>query len=261
MSIPQVQDYSDEAKYCDFDGEGQEARYVRLYLSTANTSKWLRLYEIEVNGADAFTRRRCVDAQGNGYTQLSDADASTSTADVYANGELTYYFQNYSLLDGVTLYTDPASMAHTKIAYSRDLENWTDMDYNPGQGVIRLAFPADAKDVAAMRFTWTGDKAPAIYELVENANETDRPVVSEIEQIAGPQTGEAPAVSVQGRTLRVSASALAAVSVYTVDGRLVADQKLNGASAATLPLCGAAGSTYVVKVTLGNGTAYSYKLK
>lgn len=261
MDIPQVQNYSDEAKYCDFDGEGQEARYVRLYLSTANTSKWLRLYEIEVNGAGAFTRQRCVDAQGNGYSQLSDADASTSTADVHAGDELTYYFQNYSLLDGVTLYTDPASMAHTKIAYSRNLENWTDMDYNPGQGVIRLAFPAEAKDVAAMRFTWTGDKAPAIYELVENANETERPVVSEIEQITGPQTGTAPAVSVQGHTLHVSAAALAAVSVYTADGRLVANRKINGASAASLPLFGAAGSTYVVKVVLSNGSAYGYKIK
>lgn len=264
MSIPQVQDYSDEARYCDFDGEGQEARYVRLYLSTANTNKWIRLYEIEVNGEGTFTRSRCVDAKGNSYSQLSDADPSTSTANAVTEGgkgELIYYFQNYSLLDQVTLYTDPSTMAYTTIACSRDLETWTDMEYNPAQGVIRLAFPADAKDMAALRFTWTGNVAPAIYELVENASETDSPVVSEIEQIAGSQSAAAPVVTLNGHNLQVSAAGLSAVAVYTVDGRLVADRKCGGAQTVALPLFGTTSSTFIVKITLADGSWYSYKLK
>jgi hypothetical protein len=49
MSLPQVVKYSDEMSYCDFQGDGMPAKYVRLYLKTPNMSKWLRFYEMEVN--------------------------------------------------------------------------------------------------------------------------------------------------------------------------------------------------------------------
>ena len=57
--------YSDEMVYCDFDGAGISARYVRLRLFTANTSNWMRLYEIEVNRQHEqnSTLSECMDAE------------------------------------------------------------------------------------------------------------------------------------------------------------------------------------------------------
>lgn len=265
MDMPQVMPYSDEAKICDFDGEMKDAKYVRLRLTEANTSKWLRLYEIEVNGEGAFAQLRCTDGNGGGYAQVSDANPSTSTANATKTGKtgmLTYYFQNFSLINGVTLFTDPATMEGVTMEYTTDLETWTPLNFEVGVGVIRLSLPAEVQNLAALRINWTGDTAPAIYELVEKADENKKPVVSKIEQITGSQSAQSPVVSLQNHTLKVSAAqALKGVSLYTLDGRLLANVQCNGEKAVALPLLNAGNEVIVAKVTLDNGESFSYKLK
>ena len=49
INMPQAVQYSDNMKYCDFDGKGKEAKYVRFNVKSARTNKWLRFYEMEVN--------------------------------------------------------------------------------------------------------------------------------------------------------------------------------------------------------------------
>lgn len=49
MDMPQAVVYSDNVKYCDFDGKGVEGKFVRFTLKAARTNKWLRFYEMEVN--------------------------------------------------------------------------------------------------------------------------------------------------------------------------------------------------------------------
>lgn len=265
MDMPQVMPYSDEAKICDFDGEMKDAKYVRLRLTEANTSKWLRLYEIEVNGEGAFAQLRCTDGNGGGYAQVSDANPSTSTANATKTGKtgmLTYYFQNFSLINGVTLFTDPATMEGVTMEYTTDLETWTPLNFEVGVGVIRLSLPAEAQNLASLRINWTGDTAPAIYELVEKADENKKPVVSKIEQITGSQSAQSPVVSLQNHTLKVSAAqALKGVSLYTLDGRLLANVQCNGEKAVALPLLNAGNEVIVAKVTLENSESFSYKLK
>ena len=49
INMPQAVQYSNNMKYCDFDGKGVEAKFVRFYVKSARTNKWLRFYEMEVN--------------------------------------------------------------------------------------------------------------------------------------------------------------------------------------------------------------------
>ena len=175
---------------------------------------------------------------------------------------LTYYFQNFSLINGVTLFTDPATMEGVTMEYTTDLETWTPLNFEVGVGVIRLSLPAEAQNLAALRINWTGDTAPAIYELVEKADENKKPVVSKIEQITGSQSAQSPVVSLQNHTLKVSAAqALKGVSLYTLDGRLLANVQCNGEKAVALPLLNAGNEVIVAKVTLENSESFSYKLK
>lgn len=271
MDLPQVQPYSAEAKYCDFSGDGIEAQYVRLYVNGPNTSKWLRLYEIEVNGTDAFQQPRCTDALNNSYPQVADADLSSSTENAQKSGqkgELTYYFQNYALLDGVTLYCDPATMDKAIIATSRDFQEWTSHVFPAEEmSVIRLKFGEDCRDMAALRISWTGDTAPAIYEIVEHASGQGRPVVSEIEEAGESSAAASPAVSLSGNTLRVAAPAtgsearIRTVSVYAADGCLLTLQRLDSAASASLPLLRAGNAPLIVKVTMTDGSSHTYKVK
>ena len=49
INMSQAVQYSNEMKYCDFDGKGVEAKFVRFCVKSPRTDKWLRFYEMEVN--------------------------------------------------------------------------------------------------------------------------------------------------------------------------------------------------------------------
>ncbi len=89
MSKTAVKKYSDEMSYCDFDGKGQTAKYVRLFLQTPNTSKWLRFYEMEVNlqTYNAAFQPLCTDGTGARMENMTDGVGYTSSKD--ASNSLT----------------------------------------------------------------------------------------------------------------------------------------------------------------------------
>ena len=245
-----------------FDGEGRTAQYVRLYLSQANTSKWLRLYEIEVNGKGAFTQEKMADDAYMTYSEVYDDKASTSTAQAPATGttsHLTYYFQNYSLLQGVTFYCDPATLETTEIELSLDGQEWYTKTYDAASGVVRLSFDEAEAGLKAMRFSWTGSQAPAIYELVENADADRQPVVTRIEQLETAAAGQTAEVSFRNGRLQVTApQGIRSVVAYDTAGRQLLHLSLNGAAQTTLPLIGQAGQAWIIKVTLSDGSSVSY---
>lgn len=265
LSLPQNVKLSDEATACMFDGEGRTAQYVRLYLSQANTSKWLRLYEIEVNGKGAFTQEKMADDAYMTYSEVYDDKASTSTAQAPATGttsHLTYYFQNYSLLQGVTFYCDPATLETTEIELSLDGQEWYTKTYDAASGVVRLSFDEAEAGLKAMRFSWTGSQAPAIYELVENADADRQPVVTRIEQLETAAAGQTAEVSFRNGRLQVTApQGIRSVVAYDTAGRQLLHLSLNGAAQTTLPLIGQAGQAWIIKVTLSDGSSVSYKVR
>lgn len=95
MTLPQVVKYSSEMSYCDFSGTNDTAQYVRLLVSTANTSKWLRLYDIEVNKAThaAKFKHPAADASGNALLSLTDKAGNTGipATDTPSGNSLTYH--------------------------------------------------------------------------------------------------------------------------------------------------------------------------
>lgn len=261
MSLPQVKQISDEVAACDFDGEGKEALYVRLYLTQANTSKWLRLYEIEVNGEGAFTQGRCSDASGTLLPEVCDANASTSTANAQKNA-LTYYFQELKSLRSVTLYNDPSTTAHATIQLSADGQDWTE-----AQGFtssIENVDMTDQPNAIMMRIKWTGNTAPAIYEIVENESETSHPVVSRIEEATDANTasGKQVKVSLSGnRALKVEATkGISLVEMFSTDGRTLLHAKMDGQATVQLPLFHRQVNS-IVRVTLKDGSTSSFKLR
>lgn len=266
LSLPQVVKYNDDVTLCDFDGEGIEAQYVRLYVNKANTSKWLRLCEIEVNGEGTYTQARCEDGTGMYYSQAYDADPTTSTSGamkVNGTGELTYYFQNIQLLNGVTLYCDPATMQNATVAYTRDMEEWTNVETDFTTGVAHICFPAEAHDAAALRITWTGTATPAIYEVIENADETAKPNVTAIEQVtSGAQAdGKATLILRDGRLVANSASGIKQVAVYDVSGRLLLSQHPAFVKETAVAIPNAQNRVLVVTLTLADGSTHSYKVR
>lgn len=264
LSNPNNVVLSDEVTICDFDGQDREAQYVRLMLSTANTSRWLRLYEIEVNGEGSFNRQICENNAGKGYVQVADADASTSTAGAQKVGQkgiLTYYFQDYALLNGVTLFTDSETMEGVVIETTTDLENWSEVSPTGEGGILKLSFAADAAQPTALRFTWTGSTAPAIYEIIEQVDANRQPIVTKIEQVSSSASTMAPIVSLEGgRLMARSAVGLSSISVYNLDGRQLVGQQLTGQQEAHIPLLRNDGEPLLVKVVLTNGQQQTYKV-
>lgn len=260
INLDQVYTISDECVVCDFDGEGQEALYVRLYVHSPNTSKWLRLYEIEVNPEGSYTQLRCEDEAGLEVSETYDADASTSS-DVAVGNELIYRFQNVRLLESVTLYCDPETLDGVSLEISNDGETYTSIG-EVTSSVEQIDF-SDYPSALAMRLTWSGTTVPAIYEILENASTTATPEVTSIEALptAGTASGGTPTLKLtDGKLIATSPTGIASVSMYGLSGQLLVSQNLGGATTATLPrICGA-GSATIVKLTLADGTIHTFKV-
>ena len=176
----QMEAYSYEATRCDFDGKGQQAQYVRFVLKELNDGKWLRVYEMEVNGPGTYEQPHCEDGLKLGYLQTNDADPSTSTAKALKKGnagELIYHFQNYSLLDMVKLYCNTETMKGVEFAISTDLKNWMPVDAKLANGVLTIPFDQTNNHAVALKLTWNGTTAPAIHEVIEVATDSAYPAV------------------------------------------------------------------------------------
>lgn len=259
MSLPQVMPISDEVSICDFDGEGQEALYVRLYVSQANTSKWLRLYEIEVNGEGAFTQMRCTDGAGVSLPQTNDADASTSTAHAQKN-LMTYYFQELHSLRSITLYNDPATTSQAEIEVSEDCTNWKSAGKFSSsiQQVDMTAQP----NATMMRIVWTGKVAPAIYEIIENADPDKQPHVTRIGEVTSEvnRGGDAVVSVSNGQTSIRSAKGIASVQVFSAEGRLCYSAQLDNAKSLQLPSI-QQNSINIIRLTLADGSVQTFKVR
>ena len=261
MSLPQVTRLSDEVSICDFDGAGKEALYVRLYLSTPNTSKWLRLYEIEVNGDGAYTQARCVDGNDATLSQTFDNDASTCITAAGGN-ELVYHFQKLQNLSVVTLYNNPSTTGNAEIEVSRDGENW--VSKGEFTSSIQKVDLTDMPDAVSMRVRWTGNVVPAVYEIVETPDEAHLPTVTDIESVVtgkDVQSGSATVMLDHGVLKAESAVGIRAVQVYAPHGALLLTQHTDGATQVNVPVVRTAEGICIVRLTLANGEVLGYKVK
>lgn len=261
MNLKQCITYSDEVKICDFDGKGQEARYVRLYVTQPNTSKWLRLYEIEVNGEGAFTQLRCTDGASFSVPQVYDRNASTSMENAFGN-QLTYNFQEPQYLKSVLFYNDPSTTASATIEVTSDGTEWKSVGGFTSS--IQEVDLTDIPNTSAVRVTWTSDAAPSIYEIVENADKENPIKVTEIKEIKeGGISSSANGASIRffGNQLRAEApSGIIRADFFSTTGSLVMTQNCGGEQSVNMPLTHVADGVLIVKLTLQNGNVRNFKI-
>jgi len=161
-------------KYCDFDGGNHQAKYVRFRIVSANTSKWLRLFEIEVN-KHSGTMPVAVDNNGNGITEINDRKAYTCAPNEGSN--LYYRFLQIHPLRNVTIYQDGGIDADAAAYITLDGKSWTRIGELKGY-VCKLDL-TDYPEATQLRFYWKS-KAPAIYEIFEETDETAELITTRI---------------------------------------------------------------------------------
>lgn len=255
MSIPQVVKYSDEMAYCDFQGDGKEAQYVRLYLKVPNTSKWLRLYEIEVNRSayEAKYKSSVEDGKHNPITTLTDALGYTDGTG--ANESLTYYFRSPHYLQSLDIYQGEAPHS-AQLEITEDENVWHTLGQLKGgkQHVDLSQYPL----ARALRISWKGD-APIIYEMVEAIDENRRVEITGVAPISLQK--DAPIlVCRNGNWCVECASGIQQVSVFTSDGRLLSSLRSVGKTLVPLTLVRTFNGVLVVKVVSESGAESTYKL-
>ena len=161
--------FSDEMTYCDFDGQGKSARYVRLFLSTPNTSNWLRLYEIEVNGRlfEEAYQGPAVDASGMTIPELTDAEGGTCYEATSKPGEIIWNLRSLQYAKALTIYQDGGLATDAVVSITTDGEVWEELGRLAGY-VSRFDLTSYPMAVS-IKISWKS-KAPLIYEITE---ETD----------------------------------------------------------------------------------------
>lgn len=253
MTNANVVKYNDEMSYCDFDGLNQKAKYVRLYLSSPNTSKWLRLYEIEVNAkTDALKyQSAAVDEDGISIPELTDATGYTGLTD--QGGDIYYNLQQRNPVESLKLYMDGGQATDATASVTTDGENWTDLGSLSGytQTLDLTAFPL----ATAVKISWT-TAMPHIYEIVETVNTADTISITALRPIGAAPAGRF--VQVKDGRLLVDGSQVKAIALYSADGRLLYRQQ-GLQSANTLPRLAATG-TVILRATLKDGSTASYKV-
>ena len=259
MSHPKVVKYSDEVSYIDMQGTGETAKYVRLYVSSANTSKWLRLYDILVNQQSYLAKFApvCVDGSGNALAEVTDAKPFTSASP--EGSSLVYNFQQIAILNNVVVYQDASGVTAdnaAEVSVTEDGENWTSLGKltEAVQSFDLSAYP----EAMAIRLQWS-TTAPQVYQIVENADESKQVVISGIETVES-VSGTRLSLTAEGTLCLAGELAISQVEMFTADGRLVYAQQAGGAKSVSVPVGTVAGSTAIVRARMQNGSVASYKV-
>ena len=144
ISAAQNVPVGDNAAYCDFNGAQKKARYVRVRITEANTSKWMRLCEIEVNKQyiKSVSIPTCEDATGMAINELLDGSALTRIPET-ATSPITYRFYNHHAAESLAIYGED------------------------GVQVVALDEGATSYTIA-----WEGTQPPRIYEVVPAWNKS-----------------------------------------------------------------------------------------
>lgn len=216
LTLSQNVKWSDEMTYCDFNGKGKQAKYVRLYLQTPNTSKWLRLYEIEVNRQhhEQQFQSACTTGSNKNLPLLTDGDPSTTTA--ITEREAIYRLVSMKQAESLEFFTASSASDPINVEISYDGETWQDLATisSPYYNISLLNYP----DATSLRLSTIGNSIPSIYEIKENAVSSQMP---DITSISPSFTNYAKnPFYISGRNIHFSSN-VKSYSIYTADGRLL----------------------------------------
>jgi hyaluronoglucosaminidase len=199
-----IKQYSSTVDYIDMTADGTVAKYVRFYVATANTSRWMKINEIEVNKkhqSDAV-QPIVTDGAGNAIPELIDGEAPTKYSPS-SSGTIYYRFIQSKKLNGVKIYSgaDAFTSEAPTIYITTDGTTWTEKGkLQPGVTSLDMT---STPDVTEMKITWTAKSAPVIYEIIENGTTLDNPV-NGIEQTSLGGNTYKPVLSSRGGIYTVS---------------------------------------------------------
>ena len=242
--------YNDVMSYCDFDGEDQRALYVRLYVSNANTSKWLRLFEVEIN-KHSLTLPIVEDEKGRDLPNLYDSKAHTKGN--LKGSSITYNFlQNYKVA-GICIYQDASVGSDAIASVTKDGTNWTSLGQCSTSN-IQFIDLTENSDASKVQIEWNST-APTIYEIEEFEDTTD---VTDIKTFS--INTDVPSWKNSSRGISVSCnSELHCVEMYSSDGKLIRKSMLNGAKNYEISKSDLSSGVVIVKLTRKDGTIYTRK--
>lgn len=249
--------YSDEMTYCDFDGRGNTAKYVRLYISTPNTSKWLRLYEIEINGRyyESAFQGLASDASGLTVDELTDAKGYTSYSASGAKGEMQYHLRSINLAKAVTFYCDVSAGNDARVSVTSDGRTWT---YLGGLDDYVSRFDLSAHPNAiALRVVWTS-KAPKVYEVTEETDGEAKAVVTALVSVE--DVAEEAALRIRdGRLWLEGTDGVERISIFATDGSRLLSCKV-GAENTMLPIVPQKEGVLIVRLYFKDGRQATSKV-
>lgn len=258
MNFPLIVKYSDEMSYGDFDGNGQEGKYVRLNLKQPNTSKWLRLYEIEVNKKHDQQKYRatCTDYDGNNQPEATDGIAHTS---VKPEGTpLIYYFDGIQFLKAIEFYlgSPTSSSEPAKISITKDYDTWTEIGELTGnKQVFDLSGHHDA---VALKINRSG-QSPAIYEIVEIKDENQQAEVTGNSIIHIPSAPTE--ISLNKGVISINAQyKIKTVEIFSTNGQLTGKYNFAGLTRVQIPVSQQKSTVSVVRISFENGKQISHKI-
>lgn len=251
LSMEQNVKWSDEMTYCDFDGKGKEAKYVRLYLYTPNTNKWLRLYEIEVNGLHLQQQfiSKCTLVNDQSLPELTDGNPSTTADSEPGNSAIVYRFMSLQKPTHLELFTTASAQNPIYIEQTSDGgQSWRALatQTTPYLSIDLRDYP----NIERLHFIPFTSQLPSIYEVKETSTDTAMPDVTFLPpsslQSSDRQFG------ISGGTLLFGADVLS-YEIFTADGKTIAT---SGRRQATLPRRG----IYIVRTTTKDGKHQTSKV-
>ena len=258
MNFPLIVKYSDEMSYGDFDGNGQEGKYVRLNLKQPNTSKWLRLYEIEVNKKHDQQKYRatCTDYDGNNQPEATDGIAHTSVKP--EETPLIYYFDGIQFLKAIEFYlgSPNSSSEPAKISITKDYDTWTEIGELTGnKQVFDLSGHHDA---VALKINRSG-QSPAIYEIVEIKDENQQAEVTGNSIIHIPSAPTE--ISLNKGVISINAQyKIKTVEIFSTNGQLTGKYNFAGLTRVQIPVSQQKSTVSVVRISFENGKQISHKI-
>ncbi len=256
MDNENVVKYSDDVSYCDFEADGDTVRYVRLYVRSANTNKWLRLHEIEINKLyDQFGELpTATTANGDAVAEVFDNKPATAYSSS-RSGQLTYNLLNPNLVNKVTVFIDAAGSTSATVSATRDGETWTELGELTGSVTSFSLKDAHCTDAIAIKIEWRG-KSPVIHEICEEASD----IPTGIDGVTTTTSFDKGVQLIQrnGHLGVKSVCGIAQVQMYTLDGRLLANVAANGKKALDLPAVNS--QIVLVNVITSDDQIASYKV-
>lgn len=258
MDMPQVVKYSDEMSYCDFDGKGANARYVRFYNKSPRTNKWLRLYEMEVN-KQSYEASFLASASDNKDQSIRTMDDGLPYTKYVADntGYIVYQFLNATDLKTVQVYQDMRTSTVAGgviVTVSRDGEEWLPIG-NLELGVTTFDM-GEYQDVRYMRFEWKNEPYPVIYQIIESGEKIGGKVTS-IERVEGEANDCKLTIDQNGALHIYSPKEIAEVGLYDPLGLFIMKCVVNNENNVILPQISS--PVVIVRISMKDGTKATYK--